>query len=93
MIVSTTVSTRTIAAGEFKQKCLRLLDEVGETGDPIVVTKRGKPVAQINPVKPEKPNDWFGSMADETRILGDLVAPVEDVGVEEMLREWDELNE
>lgn len=87
------MSTRTIAAGEFKQKCLRLLDEVGETGEPIVVTKRGKPVAEIHPVKPKQPNDWFGSMADETKILGDIVAPIEDGGIEEMLREWDELNE
>lgn len=87
------MSTRTIGAGEFKQKCLRLLDEVGDSGEPIVITKRGKPVAQLNPVKPERPNDWFGSMADETKIRGDLVAPIEDGGVEEMLHEWDELNE
>lgn len=38
---------RTIPAGEFKAKCLALLDEVAETGEEIVVTKRGKPVAKI----------------------------------------------
>jgi prevent-host-death family protein len=41
---------RTIAAGQFKARCLRLLDEVAETGETIVVTKRGKAVARIEPM-------------------------------------------
>lgn len=41
---------RTIAAETFKAQCLRLLDEVAETGETIVVTKRGKPVARIEPM-------------------------------------------
>lgn len=41
---------RTIAAGRFKAQCLRLLDEVAETGETIVVTKRGKPVAKVEPI-------------------------------------------
>ena len=43
---------RTIPAGRFKAQCLRLLDEVAETGETIVVTKRGKPVAKVEPVEP-----------------------------------------
>jgi prevent-host-death family protein len=39
-----------IPAGEFKQRCLALLDRVAETGMPIIVTKRGKPVARVVPV-------------------------------------------
>jgi prevent-host-death family protein len=66
---------RTVAAGEFKQTCLRLLDEVGETGDPIVITKRGKAVAQLNPVRPERAGEWLGTMRDRGSIRGDLVAP------------------
>ena len=42
---------RTIPAGRFKAQCLRLLDEVAETGETIVVTKRGKPVAKVEPVE------------------------------------------
>lgn len=38
---------RIIPAGEFKQRCLALLDQVAETGVPIIVTKRGKPVARV----------------------------------------------
>lgn len=44
---------RTIPAGEFKAKCLRLMDEVSETGVPIVITKRGKPVSRLVPARPE----------------------------------------
>ena len=42
---------RTIPAGRFKAQCLKLLDEVAETGETIVVTKRGKPVAKVEPVE------------------------------------------
>lgn len=40
-----------IPAGEFKQRCLALLDRVAETGMPIVVTKRGRPVARVVPIE------------------------------------------
>lgn len=46
---------RTIPAGRFKAQCLRLLDEVAETGEAIVVTKRGKPVARVEPVAAPPP--------------------------------------
>lgn len=51
---------RTIPAGRFKAQCLKLLDEVAETGETIVVTKRGKPVARIAPV--EAPPSLKGSV-------------------------------
>ncbi|HTA81177.1 MAG TPA: type II toxin-antitoxin system prevent-host-death family antitoxin [Terracidiphilus sp.] len=41
-----------IAAGEFKAKCLQLLDEVAETREPLVITKFGKPVARLVPMPP-----------------------------------------
>ena len=67
---------KTVAAGEFKQKCLRLLDEVAETGTPIVVTKRGKPVAQlVPPPASESGAEWLGSLRGTAEIRGDLVAP------------------
>jgi prevent-host-death family protein len=43
---------RSIPAARFKAQCLKLLDEVAETGETIVVTKRGKPVAKLEPVDP-----------------------------------------
>ncbi len=44
------MNTRTIKASEFKAKCLQLMNEVAETGETIVVTKNGQPVAQLGPV-------------------------------------------
>ena len=48
------MSTKTIPAGLFKQGCLRILDEVAETHREVVITKRGKPVAKLVPVKQER---------------------------------------
>lgn len=78
---------KTIPAGEFKQICLRLLDEVGASGEPIVITKRGKAVAQLTPVKPERPDDWLGAMRGRGQITGDLLAPATEPG------EWGVLGE
>jgi prevent-host-death family protein len=61
---------RTIPAGRFKAQCLRLLDEVSETGETIVVTKRGKPVAKVGPV--EEPPSLEGSviyLVDDDELL------------------------
>ena len=61
---------RTIPAGRFKAQCLRLLDEVAETGETIVVTKRGKPVARVEPV--EEPPSLKGSviyLVDDDELL------------------------
>ncbi len=44
------MSTRTVAAGEFKARCLSLLDEVQASGDEIVITKRGRAVARLVPI-------------------------------------------
>lgn len=54
------VRMRTIPAARFKAQCLKLLDEVAETGQTIVVTKRGKPVAKVAPV--EEPPSLAGSV-------------------------------
>lgn len=61
---------RTIPAGRFKAQCLRLLDEVAETGETIVVTKRGKPVAKVEPI--EEPPSLKGSvvyLVDDAELL------------------------
>lgn len=51
---SMSMSIKTIAAGAFKQGCLRILDEVAETHREVVITKRGRPVAKLVPVKDER---------------------------------------
>jgi prevent-host-death family protein len=66
----------TIAAGEFKSKCLKLLDEVAETRQTLVITKHGRPVAQVVPMPPAV--DPFGAMRGSATILGDIISPLEN---------------
>lgn len=63
-----------IPAAVFKAECLKLMDEVARTGQPIVITKHGKPVAQLVPV-PAAPESLFGYMSNTVTILGDVIAP------------------
>jgi prevent-host-death family protein len=65
----------TIAAGEFKAKCLKLLDEVAEKRETLVITKHGKPVAQLVPMPPHE--SLFGSMKGSGEILGDIISPID----------------
>ena len=67
---------RTMKAGEFKATCLKVMDQVYETGDPVVITKHGKPVAQLVPVK-QKPKTLFGALAGEIEIKGDIISPID----------------
>jgi prevent-host-death family protein len=62
-------------ASAFKARCLSVMDDVQATGEPVIVTKRGKPVVKLVPVKQES-DDIFGSMASEVRIVGDIESPV-----------------
>jgi prevent-host-death family protein len=66
----------TIAAGEFKSKCLKLLDEVADKRETLVITKHGKPVAQVVPMPPEK--ELFGAMRGSGVIIGDIISPLEN---------------
>lgn len=66
-----------ISAGEFKAKCLKLMDEVASTHEPVVITKRGKPVAMMVPVEPEQAVSMFGYMAGTATVRGDIVAPID----------------
>ena len=43
---------KTMAAGKFKDLCLKTLDEVARTRSPVVITKRGRPVAKLVPCTP-----------------------------------------
>jgi prevent-host-death family protein len=73
-----------IKASEFKAKCLKLMDQVAETGEILVITKNGRPVAQLGPVQ-SKPSTLFGAHKGQIRIKGDVISPL---GVEwEVLKE------
>ena len=67
---------KTIAAGEFKARCLALMDDVQSTREPIVITKRGKPVAKLVPLENKKDN-WIGRLNGVIKIVGDIESPIE----------------
>jgi prevent-host-death family protein len=50
---------KSVAATEFKAKCLALIDQVHDTGKPITITKRGKPVAVLQPLADEDEMPWL----------------------------------
>ncbi|MEI9906241.1 MAG: type II toxin-antitoxin system prevent-host-death family antitoxin [Asticcacaulis sp.] len=63
-----------IGAGEFKAKCLKLLDEVAETRHTIIITKHGKPVAKLVPMPQKK--SLFGLMRGGLYYEGDIISPL-----------------
>lgn len=66
-----------IPAAAFKTECLKLMDRVAATGEVVVITKHGKPVAQLVPIPPE-PKSMFGYMKGTVQIRGDIVAPIDE---------------
>lgn len=74
---------REIKASEFKAKCLKLMDEVQRTRRGYVVTKRGKPVADIVPHRSLQKKSPFGAWKGRVKVTGDIISPL-DV-------EWDAL--
>lgn len=67
----------TIQASEFKAKCLALMDQVARTGETILVTKNGKPIAELRPHRPPRVKSPFGLHKGEIEILGDIIEPVD----------------
>lgn len=66
----------TIRASEFKAKCLALMDQVARTGETILVTKNGKPVAELRPHRPPRIGSPLGLHKGQSVILGDIVQPL-----------------
>lgn len=64
-----------MAAGTFKAQCLAVMDQVLKTGEPVLITKHGKPVAKLVPAQNNADN-IFGYMAGKVKVVGDIVGPV-----------------
>lgn len=71
-------------AGKFKARCLSVMDDVNATGEPVLITKRGTPVAKVVPVASRK--QVFGFMAGEFKIVGDIESAVVPLDKWEVLR-------
>ncbi len=61
---------KTLAATEFKAKCLRLLEELDPQG--IIVLKRGRPIAKVTPISSRNHERFFGCLKGKIKIKGDL---------------------
>lgn len=62
-----------VSATEFKAKCLALLEEISEEGGTVTVTKRGRPMATVGPVKKRPFKSSEGALIGKGRIVGDIV--------------------
>ena len=67
-----------INAAEFKAKCLKLIDEVAATHEPLVITKRGKPLAKLVPIDDVSDVSLFGYMKGTVTMQGDVAAAMSE---------------
>ena len=74
-----------IAAGEFKAKGLKILDQVYDKQDSFIITKRGVPFARMMPLEKSIYPSPVGALAGSVKILGDIISPAFDED------EWDAL--
>jgi prevent-host-death family protein len=64
-----------IAAGQFKTHCLRVMEQVHKTREPVLITKRGKPLAKLVPAE-KVADDFIGRLEGVIKIVGDIESPV-----------------
>jgi prevent-host-death family protein len=64
-----------IKASEFKARCLALMDEIARTGEPVLITKNGKPVAELQPHRAARRKSPFGLHKGQLEIPGDILSP------------------
>ena len=70
------LEAKTIKASEFKARCLKLMDEVADSGAEYVITKNGRPVSRLVPYR-KKPKSLFGIDRGRLEILGDIDEPLD----------------
>ena len=73
-----TTNANRIGAGQFKARCLQLIDEVNRSRTPLIITKHGKPVAKLVPIE-EQPFTLFGCMEGSVIVHGDIVESTGEV--------------
>jgi prevent-host-death family protein len=66
---------RKIPAGQFKSQCLAVMDQVSESGEPVIITKHGKPVVKLVPAELGE-EQIFGFLVGKGRIVGDIETAV-----------------
>jgi len=67
---------KTMAISEFKTHALKVLNEVAKTKEPIIITKRGKPLAQVIPHRKSEMKSTPGKLADAFVFENDIITPI-----------------
>lgn len=68
-----------VAAGQFKAQCLKLMDQVQQTKEEIVITKHGKPVAKLVPIEETTTSQSImGFMKGSVQVVGDIISAVDE---------------
>ena len=71
--------TKQVPATAFKAECLRLIDEMHDDGEPVIVTKHGRPVAMVSPLRQDPASGIVGALKGTVLRYDDPFAPaVED---------------
>jgi len=73
-----------IAAGKFKAQCLKVMEQVRTTREPVLITKRGKPLAKLVPAE-KTSDDFIGRLEGIITIMGDIESPIVPI------EDWDAL--
>lgn len=73
-----------MSASEFKTQCLRVIEQVQATREPVLITKRGRPVAKLIPSG--KPAKFLGRLKGIIKVVGDIESPVEPPSAWNVLR-------
>jgi prevent-host-death family protein len=68
-----------IPISKFKAQCLRLIEQVHKTRQPLRITRHGLPVAEVVPAGPDRKRKFVGDMVGTAKIVGDIVSPVIDL--------------
>jgi prevent-host-death family protein len=80
-----------ISVSKFKATCLAVLEQVRASGNPVVITKRGAPLAMVNPVVVRPSASWLGSATGTAFITGDLVESPGELDPLRVVDDWDRL--
>jgi len=76
---------KTIPAGQFKARCLKVMDDVQSTREPVIITKKGRPVAKLVPAE-DLTDDFLGKLSGTMKIVGDITQSIEDPEAWDALR-------
>lgn len=67
---------KTMPAGKFKAQCLAVIDDVHDSKQSVVITKHGKPMAKLVPLR-DRPDEIFGFLRGKGKVTGDIIEPID----------------